>query len=129
MLQRFHSTLLLTSVLAVMLSGSVQAQFTYTARVVSADPYATPKPLFVALVDAFSTAEVAHDRESEILTMVIPVQFEQQWLADLVAQAGFELMGLWLNGEDIFDRPLSVEEPDQFTTEDSAPVTNTTADE
>jgi len=109
MQQRLYTLSLIATLAVVFLAGDANAQATlntYTARVVSADPNATPKPLFVAIVDAFSTANVSHDRESEILTIVIPFQFEQQWLIDLVEQAGFELMGLWLNGEDIFDRPL-----------------------
>jgi hypothetical protein len=132
MVQRLRTLLLLATLALVVLAADANAQATlntYTARVVSADPYATPKPLFVAIVDAFSTADVSHDRESEILTIVIPFQFEQQWLIDLVEQAGFELMGLWLNGEDIFDRPVAVDKPVQLATDNSTPLTTTTADE
>ena len=114
--------------LLLLLSSSTLAQstlHTYAARMESSDPDASPKPLFVAIVDAYSTADVAHDRSTGILTITTSFILDQGWLSSMSTDAGFRMTGLWLNGADIFWREVSVDEAAGMAPAPSATESNT----
>jgi hypothetical protein len=123
---------ILVALLLVILTSMTQAQVTlhtYAARLESEDPNATPKPLFVAIVDEYSTADVAHDRATQMLTITTSFPLEQAWISGIAADAGFRMTGLWLDGADIFFREISVDEVAGMTTAPSGAENNTQDDE
>jgi hypothetical protein len=102
---------------------------TYEAKVESTGPYDSPKPLFTAIVDEYSTADVAHDRETRILTITTSFTIEQSWLASVSTQAGFRLSGLWRDGVDIFWREVGPEDVAGAAPAQPAPTNTAQADE
>jgi hypothetical protein len=119
---------ILVALLLVILTDMTQAQVTlhtYAARLENEDPNATPKPLFVAIVDEYSTADVAHDRATQMLTITTSFQLEQAWISGIAADAGFRMTGLWLDGADIFFRKVSVDEASGMATAPSGAESNT----
>jgi hypothetical protein len=128
MLHRIYTLSLGAMLLLVFASNTMQAQVTlhtYAARLQSEDPYASPKPLFVAIVDEYSTADVTHDRATQMLTIKTSFPLEQAWISAIAADAGFRMTGLWLDGADIFFREISVDEAAGIAPAPSAAGSNT----
>lgn len=122
--------------LAVLLaSGSflpAQAQtaiHVYTARVESGDPDASPKPLFAAIVDEYSTADVQHDRETSILTIETSFELERNWISSICSDAGYRLTGLRVDGVELFWLAISVDEAAGMAPAPSNAISNTTDNE
>lgn len=87
-----------------------QTSYTWTVRINAADPMASPKPLFSAVVDAIPTAEVEHDRATQLLRIHTMQVVQQQWMEEVAADAGFQVTGFWRDGEDLYVRKVGAHE-------------------
>lgn len=97
-----HIFTLACALFVLLLAGDLRAQgplLTWRAQVTHPDPGASPKLLFSAIVDELPTADVAHDRDTGILTIVTTTFIEEEWLAAICTQTGFTLVSL-LRGEE-----------------------------
>lgn len=94
---------LVCALLALPLGGSLWAQgpvLTWQAHITHSDPEASLKLLFSTIVDDLPTADVAHDHDTELLTIVTSAFIEESWLAAICSQAGFTLVSLRRGGEE-----------------------------
>lgn len=92
---------LLVSLCIGLIQGKVYAQgelHIYEALIVSETPDASLKLLFSSIVDEYSTADVAHDNDTGILTIHVHFDLEVEWLANVCSNAGYRLDGLWRDG-------------------------------
>jgi len=88
---------------ALLLVGDLRAQgpvFTWNAHITHPDAGASPKLVFSAIVDELPTADVAHDRDKQLLTIVTTAFVDEPWLAAICEQAGFTLVSLSRGGDD-----------------------------
>lgn len=91
----------------IFFSGSTRAQavaYTWKASLEHVAPDPSPKPLFQAIIDAYSAADVAHDRATGMLTITTSAIIEQDWLEQVAAAAGFTVSGFWRDGRDVMAR-------------------------
>lgn len=96
---------ILTLALAILTGGAARSQATidiWRAELFHANPDASPKLLFAALIDQLPTADVEHERDGNMLTLITEDSIEVNWLETTVASTGFFIVGLWLNGVDVY---------------------------
>lgn len=98
-------TILLMLLLVVAVSTTAQPPRTWEAAVEHPDPNVSPKPVFAAIVNGLPGADVNHFRKIGRISIVTELSIEIPWLESVLTEAGFTLVGLWLEGQDLFGDP------------------------
>jgi hypothetical protein len=76
------------------LDSDAQTVITYNAEVHEHVEGTSPKALFTALIDLLPTADISHDRSTQMLTIVTTTTIGFEELAIITDENGFELISL-----------------------------------
>lgn len=98
-------TLLIVALLTLGSAAKAQPSRTWEAQVEHNDPDVSPKPVFAGLMNGLPGCDLQFVRKTGMITIVTPLSFEIPWLEGVLNDAGFTLVGLWLEGADLFADP------------------------